>query len=261
MRRQPSGWTATSMFRAAIFLSIKISRSPRKNIRKPRFAGLTNARSTPRANTCSSTARKPCLRKVGEIESVLDVRTLEQKWRGILKDERHRQSPHQPSKTRYGNALCGKHRRRFVYPDRRSDIRYCCGRYDFMSEHDMQNTNPPLPPMPPEITQLLCRGCPATLGQKQETGHPQGCPRFRRHCRMAEPFSVTVLSASQTGNAKSVADKAADSLKAAADPSQARRTERLQGEKHHAANAACCWLRPPRAKANRRKKPSCRTNC
>lgn len=24
-----------------------------------------------------------------------------------------------------------------------------------MSEHDMQNTNPPLPPLPPEITQLL----------------------------------------------------------------------------------------------------------
>lgn len=97
-----------------------------------------------------------------------------------------------------------------------------------MSEHDMQNTNPPLPPMPPEITQLLCRGCPATLGQKQETGHPQGCPRFRRHCRRAEPFSVTVLSASQTGNAKSVADKAADSLKAAGI--QVRRAE-LKGYK------------------------------
>lgn len=91
-----------------------------------------------------------------------------------------------------------------------------------MSEHDMQNTNPPLPPLPPEITQLLS-GLDAAqwawlsgyAWAKAGNGASAGLPALQTALPAAEPFSVTVLSASQTGNAKSVADKAADSLEAA----------------------------------------------
>ncbi|HID7676371.1 TPA: assimilatory sulfite reductase (NADPH) flavoprotein subunit [Neisseria meningitidis] len=91
-----------------------------------------------------------------------------------------------------------------------------------MSEHDMQNTNPPLPPLPPEITQLLS-GLDAAqwawlsgyAWAKAGNGASAGLPALQTALPTAEPFSVTVLSASQTGNAKSVADKAADSLEAA----------------------------------------------
>lgn len=90
-----------------------------------------------------------------------------------------------------------------------------------MSEHDMQNTNPPLPPLPPEITQLLS-GLDAAqwawlsgyAWAKAGNGASAGLPALQTALPTAEPFSVTVLSASQTGNAKSVADKAADSLEA-----------------------------------------------
>ncbi|HEZ3561004.1 assimilatory sulfite reductase (NADPH) flavoprotein subunit [Neisseria meningitidis] len=91
-----------------------------------------------------------------------------------------------------------------------------------MSEHNMQNTNPPLPPLPPEITQLLS-GLDAAqwawlsgyAWAKAGNGASAGLPALQTALPAAEPFSVTVLSASQTGNAKSVADKAADSLEAA----------------------------------------------
>lgn len=99
-----------------------------------------------------------------------------------------------------------------------------------MSEHDMQNTNPPLPPLPPEITQLLS-GLDAAqwawlsgyAWAKAGNGASAGLPALQTALPAAEPFSVTVLSASQTGNAKSVADKASDSLEAAGI--QVRRAE------------------------------------
>lgn len=99
-----------------------------------------------------------------------------------------------------------------------------------MSEHDMQNTNPPLPPLPPEITQLLS-GLDAAqwawlsgyAWAKAGNGASAGLPALQTALPAAEPFFVTVLSASQTGNAKSVADKAADSLEAAGI--QVRRAE------------------------------------
>lgn len=99
-----------------------------------------------------------------------------------------------------------------------------------MSEHDMQNTNPPLPPLPPEITQLLSVLDAAQWAwlsgyawAKAGNGASAGLPALQTALPAAEPFSVTVLSASQTGNAKSVADKAADSLEAAGI--QVRRAE------------------------------------
>lgn len=63
---------------------------------------------------------------------------------------------------------------------------------------------------------------------KAGNGASAGLPALQTALPAAEPFSVTVLSASQTGNAKSVADKAADSLKAAGI--QVRRAE-LKGYK------------------------------
>lgn len=63
---------------------------------------------------------------------------------------------------------------------------------------------------------------------KAGNGASAGLPALQTALPAAEPFSVTVLSASQTGNAKSVDDKAADSLKAAGI--QVRRAE-LKGYK------------------------------
>lgn len=73
-----------------------------------------------------------------------------------------------------------------------------------------------------------CVGAVRYAWAKAGNGASAGLPALQTALPAAEPFSVTVLSASQTGNAKSVADKAADSLKAAGI--QVRRAE-LKGYK------------------------------
>lgn len=98
-----------------------------------------------------------------------------------------------------------------------------------MSEHDMQNTNPPLPPMPPEITQLLCRGCPATLGQSRKRGIRRAARAsdgiaWRQNLFRNRPFRLAnrqcEIRCRQSGGQP----------ESRRHPSQARRTERLQGE-------------------------------
>ena len=87
----------------------------------------------------------------------------------------------------------------------------------------MPNTTP----LPPEITQYLPRLTPLQLAwlsgyawsQAQRGGEGgQDLPPISTALSAvptAEPLTVTVLSASQTGNAKGVADKLAEKLNAA----------------------------------------------
>lgn len=86
----------------------------------------------------------------------------------------------------------------------------------------MQNINP----LPPELAQLLPNLTAVQLAwlsgyawaraeNPAVTGEnlAQNLTALSAHAVAAEPFSVTVLSGSQTGNAKSVADKVAEQLK------------------------------------------------
>ena len=87
----------------------------------------------------------------------------------------------------------------------------------------MQNINP----LPPELAQLLPSLTVSQLAwisgyasAKAENANIIAGENLPQNLTVlstvqAEPFSVTVLSGSQTGNAKSVADKMAEQLKAA----------------------------------------------
>ncbi len=137
-----------------------------------------------------------------------------------------------------------------------------------MSKHDMQNTNPPLPPLPPEITQLLS-GLDAaqwawlsedSLGKSRKRGIRRAARASEQHSPTAEPNTVTVLSASQASNAKSVADKASESLEAKGI--QVRSAELKDYKtKNIADEHRLLLVTSTQTKANRRKKPSCCANC